>query len=64
MPPRGCCGATTTRCGRLKGVGDDGDIVCHGDFGAWNIVWDGFDPVGLLDREYAHVAPADRHLLG
>lgn len=21
-------------------MGDDGDIVCHGDFGAWNIVWD------------------------
>lgn len=41
------------------GVGDgDDEIVCHGDFGAWNLVWDGIDPVGLIDWEYAHVAPA------
>jgi hypothetical protein len=40
------------------GAGDGELIVCHGDFGSWNIVWDGFDPVGLLDWEYAHVAPA------
>ncbi|HEY8788642.1 MAG TPA: phosphotransferase [Actinopolymorphaceae bacterium] len=38
--------------------GEDGEIVCHGDFGAWNIVWAGIDPVGLLDWDYAHVAPA------
>jgi aminoglycoside phosphotransferase (APT) family kinase protein len=40
------------------GGGDAGRIVCHGDFGSWNIVWDGIEPVGLLDWEYAHVAPA------
>ena len=28
-------------------------MVCHGDFGPWNLVWDGSEPVGLLDYEYA-----------
>jgi hypothetical protein len=35
------------------GVGDPGQVVCHGDFGPWNVVWDGTTPVGLLDFEYA-----------
>ena len=30
-----------------------GAIACHGDFGPWNLVWDGVRPVGLLDWEYA-----------
>ena len=30
-----------------------GQLVRHGDFGPWNIVWDGVTPVGLLDFEYA-----------
>ncbi|MGW3297761.1 aminoglycoside phosphotransferase family protein [Streptomyces xiamenensis] len=36
----------------------DGDVVCHGDFGPWNVVWRGADPVGILDWDYAR--PADR----
>lgn len=35
------------------GTGTAGQVVCHGDFGPWNIVWDGTSPVGLLDFEYA-----------
>ena len=35
------------------GTGGPGQVVCHGDFGPWNIVWDGPTPVGLLDFEYA-----------
>jgi hypothetical protein len=35
------------------GTGGPGQVVCHGDFGPWNIVWDGNKPVGLLDFEYA-----------
>jgi hypothetical protein len=35
------------------GTGGPGQLVCHGDFGPWNIVWDGTTPVGLLDFEYA-----------
>jgi aminoglycoside phosphotransferase (APT) family kinase protein len=26
-----------------------GEIVCHGDFGPWNGVWQGHEPVGLID---------------
>ncbi|MBB5959993.1 hypothetical protein FHS29_006615 [Saccharothrix tamanrassetensis] len=30
-----------------------GGVVCHGDFGPWNVVWDGLVPVGLLDFDFA-----------
>ncbi|UED88696.1 aminoglycoside phosphotransferase family protein [Streptomyces profundus] len=37
----------------------EGEVICHGDFGPWNVVWDGADPVGLLDWDYARpAAPA------
>jgi len=29
-------------------------IICHGDFGPWNIVWQGIEPVGLIDWDMAH----------
>jgi hypothetical protein len=35
-----------------------GDVICHGDFGPWNVVWDGATPVGLLDFDFAQ--PGDR----
>jgi hypothetical protein len=31
----------------------DGDVICHGDFGPWNLVWRGTRPVGILDWDYA-----------
>lgn len=37
-----------------------GDVICHGDFGPWNAVWDGDTPVGLVDFDYA--GPGDRLL--
>ncbi|TDC02060.1 aminoglycoside phosphotransferase family protein [Nonomuraea longispora] len=37
---------------------DGAELVCHGDFGPWNIVWQGDAPVGILDWDYAR--PADR----
>lgn len=33
-------------------------VICHGDFGPWNIVWDGPEPVGILDWDFAGPAPA------
>ncbi|WP_460334687.1 aminoglycoside phosphotransferase family protein [Actinoallomurus acanthiterrae] len=39
------------------GLGDD-EVICHGDFGPWNVVWRGERPVGILDWDYAR--PADR----
>ncbi len=30
-----------------------GEVICHGDFGPWNVVWDGARPVGLLDFDFA-----------
>jgi hypothetical protein len=36
-----------------SGALDAGDLVCHGDFGPWNLVWRGLRPVGILDWDYA-----------
>ena len=69
---RSCCAATTTRsraggptssrCGSTGsgGPGAAGELVCHGDPGPWNLVWDlrrpvGQQLVGLIDWEYATV---------
>ena len=30
-----------------------GEVICHGDFGPWNVVWDGAQPVGLIDFDFA-----------
>lgn len=35
----------------------DGEIVCHGDFGPWNAVWDRDEVVGLIDWDHARPAP-------
>ncbi|MEU4242824.1 aminoglycoside phosphotransferase family protein [Actinoplanes sp. NPDC026619] len=34
-----------------------GEVVCHGDFGPWNLVWHGNRPVGILDWDYAWPQP-------
>lgn len=31
------------------GAPGPGEIMCHGDFGPWNIVWQGDEPVGIID---------------
>ncbi|QQS20412.1 phosphotransferase [Candidatus Saccharibacteria bacterium] len=31
-----------------------GQIICHGDFGPWNIVWKDGKPVGIVDWDLAH----------
>ena len=35
-----------------------GHVVCHGDFGPWNVVWQGLEPVGLLDWDFVYPGPA------
>jgi len=37
-----------------------GDVICHGDFGPWNLVWRGNQPVGILDWDYAGPGPRRR----
>ncbi len=32
------------------------EIICHGDFGPWNTVWQGEEPVGIIDWDF--VLPA------
>jgi hypothetical protein len=34
-------------------AGGDAELICHGDFGPWNLVWRGTRPVGILDWDYA-----------
>jgi len=38
------------------GAPEDGEIMCHGDFGPWNIVWNGDEPTGIVDWDL--VVPA------
>jgi len=33
----------------------DADVVCHGDYGPWNLVWRERKPVAILDFDHAHV---------
>jgi Ser/Thr protein kinase RdoA (MazF antagonist) len=34
------------------------EIICHGDFGPYNLIWRGERIVGVVDWEWAHPAPA------
>lgn len=36
---------------------DVGDLICHGDFGPWNLVWREGRPVGILDWDFAFPGP-------
>jgi aminoglycoside phosphotransferase (APT) family kinase protein len=38
------------------GTCETGEIICHGDFGPWNAVWQGSEFVGLLDWDHARPA--------
>jgi aminoglycoside phosphotransferase len=46
-PPAGTAWAYTDQPLR------DGEIICHGDFGSWNIVWRRRQPVGMIDWDHA-----------
>ncbi|MFD0578689.1 phosphotransferase family protein [Dactylosporangium darangshiense] len=61
------CASTTRRCAGFvrppagwaahAGAVGAGELICHGDFGPWNLVWRGSRPVGILDWDYAWPAP-------
>lgn len=36
----------------------DGSVVCHGDYGPWNLVWRHGMPVGIIDFDEAHPGAA------
>jgi Phosphotransferase enzyme family len=36
-----------------SGPAAPGEVICHGDFGPWNVVWREGEPVGLLDFDFA-----------
>lgn len=40
-----------------------GEIICHGDFGPWNIVWEGDNPVGIIDWDMARPAKPEFDIL-
>ncbi|MFD5107995.1 phosphotransferase [Streptomyces cinereoruber] len=50
-PPDGAVWAPTADGERAVG-----EVVCHGDFGPWNVVWRGHRPVGLIDFDFARPA--------
>lgn len=43
-------------------TGDPSELICHGDFGPWNIVWEGHRPVGIIDWDFAHPGPATKDI--
>lgn len=44
---------TDARWAFRSGAAGPGEVICHGDFGTWNVVWRGKEPVGLLDFDFA-----------
>ena len=39
------------------GASDPQELICHNDFGPWNLVYDGDEPVGILDWDFATPGP-------
>jgi hypothetical protein len=51
-PPEGAAWAVGT-----GGESVEGEAICHGDFGPWNVVWQDHRPVGIIDWDFARPAP-------
>jgi Phosphotransferase enzyme family len=41
-----------------EGAPSPGEVICHGDFGPWNVVYREGRPVGILDWDFAGPGPA------
>jgi Phosphotransferase enzyme family len=48
---------STTRWSSTTGTPSGDDVICHGDFGPWNTVWRGDQPIGIIDWDHARPAP-------
>ena len=48
---------TTAEWATVEKSLEDGEVICHGDFGPWNVVWQGSDPVGIIDWDLAGPRP-------
>jgi len=46
-----------------KGAPKTGEIMCHGDFGPWNVVWQGDEPVGIVDWDFVLPAKPEYDIL-
>ena len=44
------------------GPSEPREVVCHNDFGPWNLVYDGDAPVGILDWDFAAPGPCRNDL--
>ena len=55
QPVRGEGASSRLHCPTLGWAGftGGGEIVLHGDFGPWNLVWRGTRPIGIIDWDYA-----------
>ncbi len=46
-----------------KGAPKKGEVMCHGDFGPWNVVWQGSEPVGIVDWDFVLPAKPEYDIL-
>lgn len=53
---------TTTEWATVPRQIQAGELICHGDFGPWNVVWQDATPVGILDWDLAGPRPASYDL--
>ena len=56
-PPAGSVWASSSKALR------PGEIICHGDFGVWNCIWQGDNPVGMVDWDMAYPAKPEYDIL-
>ena len=60
-PPESACWVTGS------GAGGPGDVICHGDYGPWNVIWEREAPAALHSarrptRPVGAIPPDTRHL--
>lgn len=46
-----------------EGSLNPGEIICHGDFGPWNVTWHGNTPIGIIDWDLVFPAKPEYDVL-